>query len=807
VPPNSPHRAHKLLPTSGPSPVLIGHWLMLAPLVAALLAVSQLAGVDLVQDAHVRSGAESSLFMPLLAAAAACAAAIFWHRQEWLIWGVLALALTLGAAAEAASPFSRQVGQEVSVAAALAYGVFCVASGATVVAASGKFRIRRAIDQGLGVCALGLATAWSWVFLVPAVSGGEVLHGAFDLLLALSVLAALCNHGWPLSARFATLSAGFGMIAVADSLHARGVLTSVFGLDLADAFPFAGAALIAAAACLGIQRGEGRPRSGRLVVILTLISMLVAIVALVYDHYHRLSSVTVLLASMTLLAAAVRLTLVQRGWRDARAHAREAEAAGSAPLDAAITIDRDGRVLSCNERAERLFLREEREIVGKPVEGLLSGGGDGSIEWLLSEGGGEPVELSALDGRGVAIPVEAAVRPSKNGSAIRTLVIRDISERRRREEENRRLTAIVRSSEDAVLTKDLAGVVTGWNQGAEHLYGYRAEEAIGQHVSELIVPRDRQGEVEWILNEVGGGKTISFETERITKAGAWIDVSMRAFPIRGLADEVTAVCTVAHDVSERRRRERAEERETEANLWRRRLRHALEDDDLLFHGQPILELKSGKIHHHELLVRMRLGGELVLPGSFLPFAEETELIRDLDLWAVERGMDLAARFPVAINLSARSLGSRGLLKVIERRLGNDGSLAESLTFEITETAAAENMQGARELAWELSKMGCDVALDDFGTGYGSFTYLRHLPVTQLKIDMEFITGIAADPADRRVVESMVAVARNFEMKTVAEGVEDRATFERVEELGVDLVQGYYVGRPQPLELEREAVHG
>ena len=241
--PLRPLRAPKPLPASAVSRGPAGHGLILLPIVAFLLAAAQLAGVDLIQDAHAPSGAESSLFMPLMMAAAACAAALFWHRGERSIWGVLAVAISLGAVAEASSFGSHQV----PVAAALAYGVFCAASGATVLAASGEFRLRRAVDQGLVVCALGLTTAWTWFFLAPSVSGGEALHSALDLLLALSVLAAFCNHGWPPSTRFATLGGGFGLIAVADSLHAHGVLTSVFSLDLADVFPFVGAALIAVA--------------------------------------------------------------------------------------------------------------------------------------------------------------------------------------------------------------------------------------------------------------------------------------------------------------------------------------------------------------------------------------------------------------------------------------------------------------------------------------------------------------------------------------------------------------------------------
>jgi PAS domain S-box-containing protein len=701
------------------------------------------------------------------------------------------------------------------MAAAVAYGLFCAASGATVLAASGNFRVRRALAQGLGVCAFGLATLWTWFFLVPPADNGfvsETVHSALDLLLALAVLAALCNHGWPTTRRFAMLAGGLGLIALADSMQARGALNDVSGLDLTDALPFLGAALIAMVACVGIRPDRERSRSGRLVVIVSLLSVTAAIATLVYDHYSRLSSGIILLAALTLLAAGMQMIVAQRGWRDARARARQAETeavAEAAGLDAVLMVGGDGRVVSCNELAYRVLRRDELEIVGKPVANLLDGGlGDRGFEELLAAA--EPVsgplslEVNAYDTHGVGFPVEVAIGPRKGSTGLRTLVVRDISERRRREEENRRLAAIIRSSEDAVLTKDLTGVITSWNRGAEQLYGYTAAEAVGRHVSELIIPPDRRGEAKRVIGEVSSGEAISFETQRITKTGTVMDVSLRAFPIRGVSGEVTAVCTVGHDVSERRRRERAEARDTEARLWRKRLRAALSNGDLLFHGQPIIALASGAVHHHELLVRMCLDEEMVPPGSFLPYAEETELIRDLDLWAVEQGMRLGAQTPVAINLSARSLGSRGLLSAIERRLDEDRVDPGNLTFEITETAAAENMQGANELVGELTEMGCAVALDDFGTGYGSFTYLRHLPVTQLKIDIEFIRGIGSDAADRRVVESMVAVARNFEMSTVAEGVEDEESLELLAALGVDFAQGYHVGKPRPLELQTEA---
>ena len=240
-------------------------------------------------------------------------------------------------------------------------------------------------------------------------------------------------------------------------------------------------------------------------------------------------------------------------------------------------------------------------------------------------------------------------------------------------------------------------------------------------------------------------------------------------------------------------------------MARRIVARALAEDELTLYGQPVVEAATGRVDHHELLMRMCLDGEIVPPGDFLPHVEDHDLITEVDRWAVRRGAELAKVRPVAINLSARSLSSPELLAEVKRAFGDTG-LAERVTFEITETAAAENLAAARELVQELTQLGCGVALDDFGTGYGSFTYLKHLPVTELKIDIEFVRGITTDPADRRVVESIIAIARSFGIRTVAEGVETAETLAVLKSLGVDLVQGYFLGRPAPLEGTEEPGH-
>jgi EAL domain-containing protein (putative c-di-GMP-specific phosphodiesterase class I) len=122
-----------------------------------------------------------------------------------------------------------------------------------------------------------------------------------------------------------------------------------------------------------------------------------------------------------------------------------------------------------------------------------------------------------------------------------------------------------------------------------------------------------------------------------------------------------------------------------------------------------------------------------------------------------------------------------------------------MVFEITETAAVRNLAEARLFAQSLTGLGCGVALDDFGTGYGSLTYLRHLPVTQIKIDIDFVRDLATDAEARRMVKAIVGMAKTLGKETVAEGVEDLAVIPILREIGVDFAQGYALHRPEPVD--------
>ena len=162
-----------------------------------------------------------------------------------------------------------------------------------------------------------------------------------------------------------------------------------------------------------------------------------------------------------------------------------------------------------------------------------------------------------------------------------------------------------------------------------------------------------------------------------------------------------------------------------------------------------------------------------MPNDFLPPAERFGLAPAIDRWVVSRAARLARDQRVEVNLSAHSLGDGSLTGFIEAQLEASGADPANLVFEITETAAARDLVQAGKLAERLIALGCGFALDDFGTGYGSFTYLKHLPV-ELHQDRHAVRVRPRDRRpDRQVVKAIVDVARNFDIKTIAEGVETR----------------------------------
>jgi diguanylate cyclase (GGDEF)-like protein/PAS domain S-box-containing protein len=233
--------------------------------------------------------------------------------------------------------------------------------------------------------------------------------------------------------------------------------------------------------------------------------------------------------------------------------------------------------------------------------------------------------------------------------------------------------------------------------------------------------------------------------------------------------------------------------------WMEHIRRALEGDLFVLHAQPIIELASGKVSHHELLIRMRDDDDnLIMPDAFLPTAERFGLINAIDRWVTRAAVSLVEDgHHVALNLSANSIGDAELIRMV-RAAAEHGLDPSMLIFEVTETAAIANLQEAREFASTLAGIGCQLAIDDFGTGFGSLTYLKHIPSEYVKIDREFIKELTRSATDQHVVRAVVGIAQSLGKRTVAEGVEAAATLALVRRLGVDYVQGYHTGRPQQL---------
>ena len=242
--------------------------------------------------------------------------------------------------------------------------------------------------------------------------------------------------------------------------------------------------------------------------------------------------------------------------------------------------------------------------------------------------------------------------------------------------------------------------------------------------------------------------------------------------------------------------------------WVSRILMALQEDRFTLYQQrisPVVE--SDGQHHFEILLRMLDADDgVIAPGSFLPAAERHRLIERLDRWVIgstlewlaNQRSELADLFLCAINLSGHSLGNERTLRFLEDQITRYDIPPQKLCFEVTETVAAEDPEKAIRFIGALRERGCHFALDDFGTGVSSFGYLRKLPVDFVKIDGIFVKGIIDDPADDVVVASINRVAHALGKKTIAEYVESEAILQRMAEIGVDYVQGYGVGRPEPI---------
>ena len=234
-----------------------------------------------------------------------------------------------------------------------------------------------------------------------------------------------------------------------------------------------------------------------------------------------------------------------------------------------------------------------------------------------------------------------------------------------------------------------------------------------------------------------------------------------------------------------------------------RIRDALTQNRLRLATQPIRDLASGGIERYELLLRMTgEGGELLPAASFIDVAERSGMVQELDRWVVTQALELIgerekAGSPVSLhmNISGASVTDLSVLEFIERRLDEGEADPARCTFEITQTARVEDYDTAAGFADRLTEFGCEVAIDDYGAGFGPFAYLQKVPFDVIKIDGAFIRDLPRNDADQLTVKAIVDIARGLGKRTIAEFVEDEDTRALLQEYGVDMAQGYHLGRP------------
>lgn len=237
------------------------------------------------------------------------------------------------------------------------------------------------------------------------------------------------------------------------------------------------------------------------------------------------------------------------------------------------------------------------------------------------------------------------------------------------------------------------------------------------------------------------------------------------------------------------------------------LYEAIRNNRLQAYLQPILDIASGRLVAAESLARwLGPGGDIATPTRFIAVAEQTGLITPLTRWSLNTSAQYAAQLArhcqrpiaMAVNLSPRALAERGMVEQILEALNLWEVDPQHLILEITETTVMQDPEASVPQLKRLRDHGLRIAIDDFGTGNASFTYLRHLPLTELKIDHSFVTGLHTSKRSEHLVDAMISLAHKLDLRVVAEGVDSAETLARLAALGCDFGQGYFLGKPQPV---------
>jgi PAS domain S-box-containing protein len=433
------------------------------------------------------------------------------------------------------------------------------------------------------------------------------------------------------------------------------------------------------------------------------------------------------------------------------------------------------------EPAYRQVLDSGQAVVNQELEGPSHAAATGEIGfWLVSF---YPVRVDArIIGIGIVVVDVTALKQAED---FRSVVMENMAE--------------------GLFAVDHDGRVSFMNSAASKMLGWNENELRGRLAHEAIHFQRADGspyaadDCELDAARVEGKLVRTHEDAYTRKDGSIFPVSCSAAPLLG-GTSVRGAVMVFRDTTEETEEHLRRRRELDSLTWVGRVRDALDQDRFILYSQPIVPLNGGEGGEELLLRMLDQKGQTIPPRSFLPVAEKYGLIAEIDRWVVAQAIGLAASGRrVNANLSAESMSNLDLLSLIERELRDTHADPANLVLEITETALMEDLEAGEAFARGLTELGCGLALDDFGTGFGSFTYLKNMPITYIKIDIDFVRNIASNPANQHLVKATVGLAKDFGYETIAEGVEDAENHALLGEYGVDFAQGFYLGRPGPLD--------
>ncbi len=481
----------------------------------------------------------------------------------------------------------------------------------------------------------------------------------------------------------------------------------------------------------------------------------------------------------------------------------------SAPVGITL-VEPDGRWLRVNLEVCRMLGYDRDELIGLSARDFTHPDdieGDRRRVAAAFAGDGDLLDREKRylhkDGSVVWVNARSERVRDESGETLYLVVhLQDITERRvaqaHRRDSDRRLHAIIDNSPSAMYVKGRDHRYQLVNREFQDWCGLPSDGIVGRSPDEMTrgpVVEGERAHDQLVLD--GAGPTQ--QDDVLFRDGIERVYLTTRFPLLDDSGQVTAVCCSLVDITERREEEHAKRERLQSSV---QIHEALAQDRFVLQGQPIVNLASMQVEQAELLLRMRrteTGTDLASPGEFLPAAERFGLISVIDKWVVDQAVQhAAAGHRVAVNLSAKTISDLSQIDRIEQAVLASGCPPGNLIFEITETAVADHLDAAREFASRLRRLGCRFALDDFGVGHGTFTYLKHLAVDYLKIDLQFVRDLLTDDSDRQVVQAIIGVAKQFDLKTIAEGVEDQGTLEELRSMGADFAQGYWIGRPAPL---------